>query len=275
MNIRTFGFGGGVQSMGALVLAVHGKIEYQTFLFCHTGDDSEDPATLDYLERYAKPYAAAHGIDLIEIRYTRKRDGAQPTIYQAIQSGRDIIPMYTAMTTTKNAKRKGEAIHLSRTCTADWKAAVAAKWQKKHGATAENPGVHGLGISVDEFERMKNYSGFAWQVLSYPLVDMRLTRQDLMNIIEREGLPVPPKSACYFCPFHSVNTWRVMRDTRPELFQKAVELEREANARRAAKGHAPAYLNRRLVPIEQAIAGRQESLFDELENSCESGYCMT
>lgn len=264
--IHTFGFGGGVQSVGALVLAARGKLPYRTFLFCHTGKDSENPATLDYLRDYATPYATAHGLDIIELRYT-KRDGAQPTIREAIDAGRDIIPLYIAATRAKDPRRNGEPLKLSRTCTADWKARVAAKWHKDHGATPENPGVHGLGISLDEWERMKTHSGFAWQRIEYPLVDMRLTRQDLINIIERENLPVPPKSSCYFCPFHSVNAWRAMRDHQPELFAQAVELEAQINARRSE----PAYLNRRLKPLAEAIDGEQLDLFDE---SCESGYCM-
>lgn len=272
MTLRTFGFGGGVQSMGALVLAAQGKLDYHTFLFCHTGEDSEDPATLEYKARYAEPYAAMHGIELITIRYTRKRDGAQPTLLEAIESGRDIIPMFIEMTRSKDPRRNGEPQRLSRTCTSDWKVAVATKWQKEHGATAQHPCVHGLGISLDEFHRM-NTSKIAWQVLDYPLVSMRLTRQDCINIIESVGLPVPPKSACYFCPFHSINVWREMRDSRPDLFEKAVDLERRINERRAEKGIEPIYLNRRLVPLSQAVAGHQESF--DFDDACESGFCMT
>jgi len=272
-TVRTFGYGGGVQSTGALVLAAQGALDYRMFLFCHTGEDSEDPATLEYLERYAKPFADANGIELLTIRYTRKRDGAQPTILEAIAAGRDIIPMYFEMTRAKDPKRNGEPQRLSRTCTADWKASVAAKWQKEHGATADDPGVHGLGISLDEFERMRSSSGFAWQTLDYPLVRMRLTRQDLINVIVRAGLPEPPKSACYFCPHHSVATWRAMRDKRPELFEKAKALEADVNVRRAAKGLSSAYLNRKLVPIDQAVAGEQASL--DFDDACESGFCMT
>lgn len=273
MSVRTFGYGGGVQSTGALVMAAQGLIDYRTFLFCHTGEDSEDPATLEYLERYALPYAVAHEIDLLVIRHTRKRDGAQPTIREAIESGRDIIPMFFEMTRAKDPKRNGEPQRLSRTCTSDWKAAVSARWQKEHGATADQPGVHGLGISLDEYERMKNHSGFAWQVLDYPLVAMRLTRQDLMNIIERVGLPIPPKSKCRWCPFQSTQSWREMRDGRPELFRESVVLEATINARRAAKDLAPIYLTRKLIPLEQAVAGDQASF--DFDDMCESGFCMT
>ena len=63
--IRAISHGGGVQSTALLVLAATGRIDFPVFLFANTGDDSEEPATLDYLQRYAKPYAAATAL-----RYT-------------------------------------------------------------------------------------------------------------------------------------------------------------------------------------------------------------
>src|SRR5258708_98613 len=46
--LKVFSFGGGVQSVAALVLAAQGKIDYRHFVFCNVGDDSENPATLEY-----------------------------------------------------------------------------------------------------------------------------------------------------------------------------------------------------------------------------------
>jgi len=78
--IRAIAYGAGVQSTALLVLAATGRIDFPVFLFANTGDDSEDPATIDYLRRHAAPFAAAHGIDLHELRRTR-RDGTVETLY--------------------------------------------------------------------------------------------------------------------------------------------------------------------------------------------------
>lgn len=268
-QLRTFGYGGGVQSTGALVLAAQGRLDYRTFLFCHTGEDSEDPATLRYLVNYAQPYAAANGIALHVIRRTIQRNHAQPTILEAIEDGRDIIPLYVL----NDAGKYPHPQPLSRTCTSDWKAKVSAKWQKDHGATPDNPGVHGLGISLDEYERMRSSSGFAWQVLDYPLVTMRLTRQSLRNIIQRAGLPIPPKSACFFCPFHKVRDWREMKRYRPALFQKVVDIEAAANVRRAVKGQRLAYMHRSMRPLDEVVKHDQAEM--DFDDGCESGFCMT
>jgi hypothetical protein len=75
---KTFSFGGGVQSMAALVLAARGVIDYNLFLFANTGDDSENPEKLSYVREVAAPFAARHGLYLIELR----RPGS--TLYQHI-----------------------------------------------------------------------------------------------------------------------------------------------------------------------------------------------
>ncbi|MGW1662787.1 hypothetical protein [Streptomyces microflavus] len=62
--IRSISYGGGVQSTALLVLAAQERIDFRTFLMANVGDDSEHPGTLRYLEEYARPFAAEHGIEL-------------------------------------------------------------------------------------------------------------------------------------------------------------------------------------------------------------------
>src|SRR4051794_34986608 len=80
MNLRTISYGGGVELTALLVLAAKQRIDFRVFLFANVGADSEDPATLEYVERYARPYAAAHGIALQELHRVR-RDGTTETLY--------------------------------------------------------------------------------------------------------------------------------------------------------------------------------------------------
>jgi sugar/nucleoside kinase (ribokinase family) len=80
MSLRVISYGGGVQATALLVLAATKRIDFGVFLFANVGDDSEDRATLDYLNRWAKPYAARHGIQLIEL-HRHRRDGTTETLY--------------------------------------------------------------------------------------------------------------------------------------------------------------------------------------------------
>ena len=72
-----------------------------------------------------------------------------------------------------------------------------------------------------------------------------------------------------------------MRQQRPELFAKAVDLELILNAKRAKLGKDAIYISsvgsRRELPMDQAVPD-QLGLFAEWieeQDGCESGYCMT
>lgn len=74
-QVKAFSFGGGVQSMAALVLAATGELDYRTFLMANVGDDSEHPGTIRYLHQHAIPYAEAHGLELVVLDRVMKRSG--------------------------------------------------------------------------------------------------------------------------------------------------------------------------------------------------------
>lgn len=262
MSLRIFSNGGGVQSTACLVLAAQGKIDFKTFLFCNVGDDSENPATLDYVHSVQMPYATAHGIELIELQ-KKMRDGSVETLAGRIYRTKRSIPIPVRLS-------NGAPGH--RDCTNDFKIRPVARWLKDQGATVSGPAIVGLGISLDEFQRARTESGFAWQKLEYPLIDLRMTRANCMSIIHTEGLPIPPKSSCYFCPFHSPSEWmRIKRET-PELFQRAIDIERKINSKHSSKdGYY--HLHPYLIPLEKLEGVQTEFKFDEM-GICESGYCM-
>lgn len=60
---------------------------------------------------------------------------------------------------------------------------------------------------------------------SYPLQDLGWTRQDCIKRIVEEGLEVPIKSACFFCP--ASQKWELfwLAGTHPDLFMKALAIE--------------------------------------------------
>jgi hypothetical protein len=268
-QLRVFSNGGGVQSTAALVLSAQGRIDFPVHLFCNVGDDSEHPATLRYVREVATPYAAANGIALHELRRI-KRDGTVETLL-----GRITKPGYRGINIPMRLAGSGKPG--IRSCTHDFKIRVICRWLRQRGASPENPAISGLGISVDEFQRARTDSGIPYQRLDYPLLVLRLTRQDCRNIIERAGLPIPPKSSCWFCPYHRLAVWQQMRHDEPGLFWKSVELERQLSDRHESIGKGAAYMTDKLVPLDRATSPhRQLPMFPgEREDACESGYCMT
>lgn len=257
--MRTFSYGGGVQSTAALVLAVQKKIDFSIFLFANVGADSENPATLEYINQYAIPFALANDINLHTLERKRK-DGTTETLYQRLtKPGSRSLPIPVRMSNGAPG---------TRSCTADFKIRVIAKWQKERGATLNQPAITGIGISVDEWERARTDSGIPHQTLEYPLLDLNLSRQDCINIITKAGLPLPPKSSCYFCPFHSLEEWRKIKKEQPDLFDKAVELEILLNQRRETLGKDAIRFHRSLKPLSHIVNDHQLSLFDDSSESC-------
>ena len=276
MSLRVISYGGGVQSTALLVLAAQRRIDFDTFLFANVGDDSEDPATLAYLYKHAKPYAAAHGIELVELRRVR-RDGSTETLHGRLtKPGSRSLPIPVRMSNGAPG---------TRSCTADFKIRVVGRWLKQHGASEHDRATVGIGISLDEIQRVNNRRAMPYEMTVYPLLDQQppLRRYDCQQIIAAAGLPVPPKSACWFCPFHRPDTWAEMRRDRPELFDRACTLEGLLNARRAALGKDPVWLTRFNRPLAHAVRAAQDMLpgfdlpgFDPADDAaCDNGACFT
>jgi hypothetical protein len=65
----------------------------------------------------------------------------------------------------------------------------------------------------------------------YPLVEWGSTREACEQVILREGLPLPVKSACWMCPASKRDEVNRLAATHPDLAQAAIEMERRAHAR--------------------------------------------
>lgn len=266
---RTFSYGGGTQSTAALVLAAEGTLDYRTFLFANVGEDSERPATLRYVHEIAMPYAELHGIELLEVR-KRLRDGSTQTLMERIDASEKSIPIPVRMGV--------DGAPGNRTCTAEFKIRVIEKEIRRRGATKEEPGTVGIGISLDEWTRAGTAEDprSPYQLRDYPLLALNLSRADCTQIIRRAGLPLPPRSACYFCPFHTAEEWRRLKRNEPDLFKRACALEDKLHARGQALGRGEFFLTRWGKPLRELFTGAEGVLFeDENDMPCDSGYCMT
>lgn len=271
--IDVFLDGGGVQSTAALVLAGQGLLDCKTFVFCNVGTDSENPKTIAYLNEVQKPYAASHGLEIIEVQKTRF--GKPESIYERLtRPGSKSVPIPVRLASGAPGRR---------VCTVDFKVEVSDKWIKKHVLFGNDKGsvTVGLGISMDEFTRMRRDDpAKPWKHVVYPLIDMRIDRARCISIIEAAGLPIPPKSSCWFCPYHRLRVWQEMRHSEPELFWKAVALEAFINMRRRLDGKGEVFLTDKRKPLHQVTTDlRQDSLFAEQTSNdeqdlCELGYCM-
>lgn len=274
---RVISYGGGVQSTALVVLAAQGKIgQVDAALFCNVGDDSEHPATIRYVHDVAMPFAEAHGLAMHELHRTpaRGKFAGQPTtlMEQLNRTDSRSIPIPMRM---PDGGAPG-----TRNCTKEFKIQLVSRWLKDNGVTVAEPAEVLLGISTDEYQRAGRGRDEPRQLREYPLLDLRLSRQDCMNVIADAGLPVPPKSSCFFCPFQTPQRWAEMRRDEPDLFWQSVELERTLNDRRDKLGKDHVYLTRFGAPLDEAIAEAQDQLpgFESWavdDGGCDSGHCFT
>lgn len=271
MAQRFISYGGGVQSTAMIVLATQGKIQGVTAaLYSNVGDDSEHPATNTYVRNVITPWAAERGLPVLELRRTLK-NGETQTLWQRIMDYdgdklREPIPVFG-----------WSGAPMSRSCTADHKIKVLGKYIKQNTDKAEWPVDTLIGISVDEIERAGRGKNEPWEHRCYPLLDLGLRRSDCENVIRDAGLPVPPKSSCFFCPFHSMLHWAELRRDDPQLFARAVQLESTLNERRTRRDMPPVFLTRKGRPLTKVVQEAGPTLFPTdgvfNEGGCDEGHC--
>lgn len=250
-----------------LVLAAQGRISPRLAIFANVGERAENPSTLAYVRDVAGPYAAEHGIELVEVQ----RGGKWPDLYERLTH-----PESRFLGIPVRFDRTGAPAH--RSCTTDYKIEVIGKELKRRGATPTEPATVSIGISTDEWMRANRRKVEPHETATYPLLDLGLSRADCMRLVKDAGLPVPDKSSCWFCPFHSKQAWRYMRTDSPELFERAAALEDTLNERRAAMDKDPVWLTDAGIPLRQAVMD-SDALFgpetDAISGECDNAWCTT
>jgi len=140
-----------------------------------------------------------------------------------------------------------------------------------------------IGISCDEIQRMKA-SREKWCQHRWPLVEMRMSREDCKRWMRSNGYPEPPRSACSYCPFHSDKEWRRLKNDEPEAFAEAVRVEKEIQAVHRNNPKMPGhingipYLHRSQMPLDEVDFSTDEQrgqsimAFGNMAEECE-GMC--
>lgn len=190
-------FGGGVNSTAMTILLVNegwrGPI-----VFADTG--CEWPDTYAYMDYFEREWLAPRGLGIERLggewRQDKRAKGEGLVEYC---QGYGMIPVASV-----------------RWCTRMYKVEPMAAWADAHGIAVQH-----IGIAADESHRQPTKSR--------PLCERNITRQGCIEIIQAEGLDVPPKSGCYICPFQRHEQWRELWRRYPELYERAIALEDAAS----------------------------------------------
>ena len=186
------------------------------------------------------------------------------------------IPLFTRDTATGKP-----GMIRQRSCTRDFKIVPIRRWARRAAGIkrgqAEVTVTQWIGISWDEIQRVKD-AREAWVQNRHPLIERRMRRADCIAWMRSHGYPEPPRSACSFCPFHSDDEWRRLRDDEPDAFADAVLFERQVQAARAGPtSTSTSYLHPSMVPLDEvdlstAAERGQLALWQDWNVECE-GMC--
>ena len=264
-DVRYISYGAGVQSTALLVLSclgLRGVPKADAACFSDTGD--EPAFVYKYLE-IIKPWAKSHGIEV----HTCSKGHLSNDLIETDRRFAS-LPVWTRAA-------DGRAAPLRRQCTYEYKIAPLEQWVRKQlGYIPRQRMKHKvqtmIGISLDEVSRCKP-SRTKWVTNSYPLIDAHIHRPLCMEIIADAGLPPPSKSSCVFCPYHSDDFYRWLKEEHPEDFEKAClfdEAVRSKEGRYRGSVDSDPYIHRSLMPLREVdFTDNQLSLWTE---ECE-GYC--
>ena len=212
MTVISLSLGGGIQSTALALMLQDGYLDHPAPELAVFADTQSEPGhvyqTLDYVQQHVSFPVLRPSLGNLESRTFAQAQGASGESFMD-------IPVF------------GHTGIGQRRCTHDYKVATIRRAVREW--TGQNPPAlqvtQYLGISLDEIVRARD-SRVAYVVNSYPLIQARLTRQDCLEWLNRNHPQArAQKSACYFCPFHSTQSWRDIRDQYPDMFQKALQLD--------------------------------------------------
>lgn len=124
-----------------------------------------------------------------------------------------------------------------------------------------------MGISNDEIQRVKP-SQVKWINNYYPLIENDISRLECLSWMESNGFPLPAKSSCIICPYHSDMVWKDMKLKKPKEWEFAVKFDKRI--RKQPKINGDVFLHRSCIPLEEVDF--KEDQLDLFTNECE-GMC--
>lgn len=274
--------GGGVQSSTLAEMVAEGALSAAAVIFADTGDE---PAYVYAQVRYLQGRLNRAGVPLVTVQ-------APVNLAQSfrLKSGRFAsLPLFVR-------GLDGRVSILKRQCTNEYKIRPIRDfmlgWLDERGYVTTVHDSLGrtqrrvsrkvqadviLGISTDESERAYNKHAPQWQAMRYPLLTLNMSRKDCEDWLRVRGLPIPKKSSCKRCPYHSDAYWRYMRDDHPQDFAEVCAFDywlRTPDGRaRLQNVQDDVYIHPSARPLAEIDLDAQLPLF--ADGGCGSGFCHT
>lgn len=242
-KLRVLSLGAGVQSTTLYLMAEEGLIEpFDLAIFADTGWERE--ATYKVIEDLKAKYKTP----IITVKEGDVKNDILNVLDNGFKNKNELfikMPMY--------AYNGNDKIMLKRQCTAAYKIKPINKelrkllglkpYQRYTGEMIE----HCIGISIDESQRMNKYQGNSIETVSFPLVDLKLNRNDCVEYLKQRNYIIS-KSACIGCPFHCNKEWRDLNDGE---FKEACKFDNEVREGFLKLKNNELYIHNSLKPLSE------------------------
>lgn len=256
MHIETISNGMGAPSMYLLVMAAKGEIPAKLSITGDTGSENDmlwsngrRTTSKVYFDEIIEPFAKDNGLEAVIVRSLDENGNPLIPIVDLLKSGSTAgVPLFGS-----NGGKLNQA------CTSKYKIRAVRQELRRRGATTARVA---LGLTITEVHRIKP-ADVQWCENYWPLIDVKLYRQDINERLEKMGIPWLITTECDNCPHQNLARWR--RRT-PETIGKLTEIE---------GGLEGLYFTKYLIPLNEAIKKMEEEESLNLFNdSCDSGYCF-
>lgn len=277
-NLEILSLGLGVQSTALYFMSSMGilpPIDYAIF----ADPGKEKNKTYEYLQWLLKWQKENNGVPII---IKKERNLFKDLLNSTNHKGKRFssIPAFTI-------DENGQVGMLNRQCTSEYKIYVVDNAIRDlYGLNPRDRRPETRvwkGITSDEMDRAsKPYE--AWKVSVYPFLGftiskkkvtrmrdsefLQMNRMDVIAWYNKNGLPLPPKSSCIFCPYQSEQSWIDLKENNAEDFEAACLVD-EAIRDSTTKGiKQPIYLHRSCKPL-------REINFDRTQPDIPFGECSS
>ena len=258
---RVISLGAGVQSSAMLLMALEGRF-----------GDLPDAAV--FADTQCEPYYVYEWLDFLTALVTpfpiiRATKG---NLAEAYLSGLRCaaIPMFST-------NSSGKRIMMNRFCSKTYKVEVIRREVRKlTGKGRKARAEMWIGISTDEAQRGFKPSGLKWLSNRYPLLDRNLSRRDCAKFVFDLTGRIPPKSACYMCPYTGDDRHLDNKLNHPSVFALSAGFDIAARSLGNDQWDQDRFIHRSMIPLAQVSLKHegQEKMFevDAFGNECE-GMC--
>ncbi len=200
-------FGAGQNSTAMIIMMKNEGIKINDIIYSETGN--EMPKTYIFLKEFKK-WCKENKLNFITVK---SKLGSVKEYY----TEKNIIPY-----------------RMFRQCTHKFKIIPINDYVKKKYGIKQSINMY-MGISYEEKKRSNKISGRKQFTYKFPLIEKEIDRRGCVDIIIREGLSVPVKSGCYFCPFQVKKEWMKLYKEYPDLFDECINFEKNGRTQKRVR----------------------------------------